>query len=143
MADLPILSYQASSGGGLGSFGGFGDIIMGGLEGLGRAAFEQFFPIEGPVVGMTQPWAGPPAGVPGVSPAQLAPVAFAGGGGCVPGPRLPSAVIVDDPNPCRSPQIYKKMGAVSTAITSGSFREHRRINKLAQKARRPGARRKR
>ncbi|MEE9609210.1 MAG: hypothetical protein V3U03_15830 [Myxococcota bacterium] len=54
-------------------------------------------------------------------------------------PKLPTAFVQDDP--CGgSPRVYRNMGAVSSALMPGDFRAHRRVNKLAAKARRPRAR---
>lgn len=83
--------------------------------------------------GVTTPPQLPPGGGPPMPdmPAPYAPPA--NGGACPPArPRFVKAFVVNDP--CGgSPRIYKEMGPVSTAITSGSIRESVRVRKFANR----------
>ncbi len=135
MANFPSIGYSAGYPSGWGGFGG--EIENPWWMDLAYAA-------GGAYMGYQQSRGDAPAAAAGMPPAS----AYAGmggyaappvGGACPTRPRLPTAFVADDP--CGgSPRVFRNMGAVSSALMPGDFRAHRRVNKLAAKARRPRAR---
>ncbi len=133
VANFPSLGYSAGYPSGWGGFGGEIEepwwmtatrAVAGGLGAYygAQGAAEQAYYV--PPTGAGQ--MGLPTGPPSV-------------GACPTRPRLPTAFVADDP--CGgSPRVFRNMGAVSSALMPGDFRAHRRVNKLAAKARRPRAR---